>query len=115
MRIYYAPPPLTTFMANVGHEQPFRGAKEEDLARVSSQGGGPHALKRFLYPDDSDKMNVFVPMEEYRRRFVQLDSVDATCSLSQLEADVEHQLQVLSPRTLSPFSIENTSVHRKGV
>ena len=25
------------------------------------------------------------------------------------------ELQVLSPRTLSPFYIENTSVHRKGV
>ena len=26
-----------------------------------------------------------------------------------------HKRQVLSPRTLSPFYIENTSVHRKGV
>ena len=28
---------------------------------------------------------------------------------------MSHEMQVLSPRTLSPFYIENTSVHRKGV
>ena len=80
LQLFDAPGPLTTFFASQSRRQPPHTAV--------------HSIKSFLVPQNAvDASFLFLPMEEYKQRYIRLDGVPKMKTTSDLIAELDHVIQ----------------------